>query len=380
MTPLVLHIRNLDTKATLQIVESGCTLYLNELPAHWTIEAVNPALTLGHSMQFYSRLDSLTEMAAWSAPYCPQNRSALVLSPGPHVLHYRLPTEEVQTFLFSVQASRPAAPIVSRLGTNLTGLDDPLNDPELHPELFEAMQATGFTEMRLWTTGTIGNPLSAQGLAIANKWLKILGGAEHLTLVINAQNSKNRCKAPGSTDLKTTMQSGPDGVIWEFINEPDFDVYYTDSDQAYADDLAVAHQVAQSKGSKLICANPLKSLDFLHRMQALGALSNCDAVGRHFYASNASQCLATVDALIAFSGTVGKPAHCTEGGVRLNDDAQAMIEIKALKAGLLKRSGTFHLFPLVNIPGDKNNPGDLLDRFAPLNVDRTKSKFYPAYL
>jgi hypothetical protein len=171
--------------------------------------------------------------------------------------------------------------------------------------------------------------------------------------VLNFQNSAVRCKAPAMADWTAYLNAIPSpaetGVTYfEIGNELDYASYWTDTWPAYAALLHAAYPILRGKGYKVICANPAFGMDLLQDVMKLGAMADCDYVGRHAYEADAASAQARYQELITFAQANGKGVFCTEVGLHGNakDLAGWAAETQKLYAGIKAISGIFLQFPL----------------------------------
>jgi hypothetical protein len=207
-----------------------------------------------------------------------------------------------------------------------------------------AMNHFGMKVARFWTDGPMTSPPPAslweQPLAFA------AAGFQNVA-VLNFQNSPDRCNVPPAEVWAAYLNAIPSpartGVTFlEIGNEIDFSAYFDDTAGNYAELLHEAATILRAKGYKIICANMLFGMSWLTELAALGAMADCDFVGRHAYENNAAAALADYQALIAFAQANGKGVFCTEVGLHGNAGnlPQWAAETQKLYAGVKALNAT----------------------------------------
>jgi hypothetical protein len=183
-----------------------------------------------------------------------------------------------------------------------------------------AMQHFQMKIARFWTTGPF---TSSPASSLWTGPLQFAAAGIQNVAVLNFQNSAVRCKSPALSDWSNYLNAIPapanTGVTYfEIGNEIDFTSYYSDSPANYAALLRVAAPILRAKGYKIICGNVLYGLTWLNTLAGLGAMANCDYLGRHAYESNAAAALSDYQALVAFANAQSKGVFCTEVGLHGN--------------------------------------------------------------
>ncbi len=151
-------------------------------------------------------------------------------------------------------------------------------------------------------------------------------------------------------------------TYFEIGNEIDLATYYSDSPASYANLLHIAAPILRGKGYKIICGNVVYGLTWLNTLASLGAMADCDYVGRHAYESNAAAALNDYQALVAFAESHGKDVFCTEVGLHGNAGnlSQWAGETQKLYAGVKALGGIYLQFPLCPT-GSGASPQSLLN-------------------
>jgi hypothetical protein len=231
------------------------------------------------------------------------------------------------------------------------------------PSVIAAMNHFGMKIARFWTTGLFTSPPPQ---SLWTGMLKYAAVGIQNVAVLNFQNSAVRCKSPAMADWTNYLNAIPTpdktGVTYfEIGNEIDFTDYYSDSPANYATLLHAAAPILRGKGYKIICGNVLSSLTWLNTLAGLGAMANCDYIGRHAYESNAAAALSDYEALVIFAGAHGKGVFCTEVG--LHGDSGNLpgwaAETQKLYTGVKALGGVYLQFPLYPT-GTKASPQSLL--------------------
>jgi hypothetical protein len=165
-------------------------------------------------------------------------------------------------------------------------------------------------------------------------------------------NFLNAIPAPDKTGI----------TYFEIGNEIDLNTYYSDTQANYAALLHVAASILRGKGYKIICGNVCYDLTWLNALAALGAMPDCDYVGRHAYSSDAASALAAYQELSAFANAHNKGVFCTEVGRHCNPANLPVwsAETQKLYAGVKAIGGTYLQFPLYPT-GTGASPQSLLD-------------------
>ena len=209
-----------------------------------------------------------------------------------------------------------------------------------------AMQHFGMKIARFWTTGPFTSPPASSLWTLPLQYAA--AGIQNVA-VLNFQNSAVRCKAPALSDWTNYLNAIPapanTGISYfEIGNEIDFTAYYNDSPANYAALLRVAAPILRAKGYKIICGNVLYGLTWLNTLAGLGAMTDCDYVGRHAYENNAAAALNDYQSLVTFAIAQGKGVFCTEVGLHGNSAnlPQWAAETQKLYAGLKTLNATLN--------------------------------------
>jgi hypothetical protein len=222
-----------------------------------------------------------------------------------------------------------------------------------------AMQHFGMKIARFWTTGPFTAPPAP---SLWTGTLQYAAADIQNVAVLNFQNSAVRCKAPALADWTNYLNAIPSpantGITYfEIGNEIDFAAYFSDTPVNYAALLQIAAPILRAKGYKIICGNVLYGLTWLNTLAGLGAMANCDYVGRHAYESNAAAALNDYQALIAFANAQGKGVFCTEVGLHGNaanlpawaaETQKLYAGVKALNGTLNTQLSTLNVQPATN--------------------------------
>jgi hypothetical protein len=261
------------------------------------------------------------------------------------------------TAAWNPPATPTVAPPTFTFGVNLGG------SPDLATAL-AAMKHFGMKIARFWTWG----PFTS--LPSPSLWadpLKYAAAGIQNVAVLNFQNSAVRCKSPALNDWTNYLNAIPSpdktGITYfEIGNEIDLNTSYSDSQANYAALLHSAAPILRSKGYKIICGNVCFGLTWLNALAALGAMPDCDYVGRHAYSGDAATALAAYQELLTFANTHGKGAFCTEVGLHSNPANLPTwsAETQKLYAGVKTIGGTYLQFPLYPT-GTGASPQSLLD-------------------
>ena len=372
-----------DTNITLPLKGGVLQTWQAGFPKNWSLSVYfssSPIVTSTIYGASFS-IDGANTIYQESPPYVVNNKhpgAALNLPAGPHTLVWAADGMIPQNIDFVVETLVPATSN-GIIGTNGDGI---LNDPHYDPSKYAILAATAtacdFKVLRLWTEGTIGDPFPSSEWAIPLKWAAL---GVKMIAVLNFENSKQRCQAPTDADWLATLNSIPPASqtgVWAFEigNEIDTfgpvtrgDVYWIGTPQQYTHLCALAYPILKAKGYDVIMGNVLRGLTYYETLKPLGAFNYCDWGGVHPYNNSAATNLAFVDQGGTFMESVGKGLCCTESNPRCSA-AQAVAQLRLMKAGYLQRKGIFLFFPFVN-------GGDPQDNFGPINLDMTQSVYFP---
>jgi len=356
-------VRDTDKQAdTSIVVTNGCTLFLSQLPVHWTQDFI-----LSKTNKIFFSTDGGDPIEYEATPYCPiGHNTPLNLAAGKHTVSITIGSQAAQVITFTLVPS-PAV-----IGSNLAGVSDPAGDPIGHTQLAATATRDHLQVVRLWTEGAFNVPFPANYWSVPLHWH---AAGVKVVAVLNFQNSVPRCSAPSDADWILKLSSIPPPAqsgVWAFCigNETDTAAYYTGTTAQLAHLINLAAPILHANGYYVIAPSQLNSLTQLQQLNALGALAGVDAIDRHFYSNSAAGCLAQVDPAAAYAVSIKKDLVCTEGGVRGGDAPTLAAQVKILfgTTGLQSRSGTFLHFPMYLMASDT------LDTAAPLTASYARNE------
>ena len=149
---MTFYVYNLITKAREKSVANGETLYLDELPAQWTLEL--DATPQQGKVRFVYSLNRAADEARWSPPYILKEKDLAV---GAYNLSWLATPDgsgNREQFNFTVAKAPVVTPttqiVGANFGTNLIGADYASGDPVAHPQLPAALKALNMGYVRTW--------------------------------------------------------------------------------------------------------------------------------------------------------------------------------------------------------------------------------------
>lgn len=305
------------------VFTDGCTLFLSQLPAHWTLDFVTT-----HTDKIYFWLDNGPMFLLEATPYCPLgHNNPLNLAVGPHTVKIAIATlDNPTTYNFTVATAPVVIPppaATMPYGTNSAGVDDSANDIILHPPVLSAMKTFGFTIFRPWQDWGFGK----QWPSTASKIPLELRAQEIRTwLQMNFQQCPGN-RIPTDAEALATANSAPtsaasgiDCIIHG--NEIDTTAYYTGTPAQYVHYLQLVCPIYKAKGYKNILGSSLLSFNYLRELQKLGAFSLVDMIDYHFYPGSAKDGATLISLYYAFcelAGKIGVVSECNirQGGMQI---------------------------------------------------------------
>ena len=371
-------VYNLTTNTdTATSVQTGQTLYANQLPPAWNID-LDFGLQPGHTVQLCISVDNGPLVAEWQPPYRAGSRyTPLHLAYGSHTVALTVNGTPITPLVFTLAAAPPTTQPLQ--GWNLPfGVSDARANPSTHPPIVQMLKDTKSSIVRLWMED---DALKAQGdkyWAIPRAYAA--AGYQVFVEYQGYQYATPRFSMPPDSALTLAAQSIPanSGVTWFCLgNEVNTSAYYRGNIAQLVHAETVMSPIIHAHGINFVAQSSLNNVNWLDQFIAAGGWNPVyvDATDYHSYHGPATDVTADLANYLARQQKSGLPGFVSEWGSRAGPDPTTWAASQSAVVNWLKPTGlVFMPFPAVD------GQAQTTDLTFPLSAAYAKTVYYPSWV